>query len=67
MSPFQKQLQARQSKTPSRVGHKQKKFLALMESETRVDDSKNVQLLNYKKIEVRLIIDYTDNCSGEPT
>lgn len=55
MSALQKQLQARRAKTANRVGHKQRKFLAMMEQETVIDDpnSKSVQLLNYKKIEVR--------------
>ena len=53
MSALQKQLLARRAKTPNRVGHKQKKFLAMMEQETVIDDpSSKVQLLNYKKIEV---------------
>lgn len=51
MSALQKQLLARRN---NRVGHKQKKILAMMEQETVIDDpsSKSVQLLNFKKIEV---------------
>lgn len=54
MSVLQKQLLARRMKTPNRVGHKQKKFLAMMEEETIIDDpsSKAARLLDYKKIEV---------------
>ncbi len=54
MSALQKQLQARRAKAPNRVGHKQKKFLAMMEQETVIDDPsvKAARLLSYKKIEV---------------
>ena len=54
MSPFQKQLAARRPKATTRVGNKQKKFLAMMEDETIVDDAgaKAARLLSYKKIEV---------------
>lgn len=54
MSALQKQLQARRAKTPNRVGHKQKKFLAMMEEETVIDDPsvKAARLISYKKIEV---------------
>lgn len=54
MSALQKQLLARRTKTPNRVGHKQKKFLAMMEEETVIDDpgSKAARLLTYRKIEV---------------
>ena len=51
---FQKQLLARRAKGPSRVNQKQKKFLAMMEEETVIDDpgAKATRLLDYKKIEV---------------
>ena len=44
-------------KTPNRVGHKQKKFLAMMEEETVIDDpnAKAARLLAYKKIEVSVL------------
>ncbi len=55
MSALQKQLQARRGKqpAPNRVNLKQKKFLAMMEEETVIEDSKkNARLVGYKKTEV---------------
>ncbi len=52
MSALEKQLKARKVKTPSRIVNKQKKFLAMMEEETVIDDPKAPKLLDYKKIEV---------------
>ena len=54
MSALQKQLMARKNKAPGRVGHKQKKLLAMMEDETVIDDpnTKAARLLKYTKIEV---------------
>ena len=62
MSALQKQLLARRgnsssnNKTPGsggRVNLKQKKFLAMMEEETSLNDSsKNARLVGYKKAEV---------------
>ena len=56
MSVLQKQLLARRAKAPNRVGHKQKKILAMMEEETVIDDpsAKAARLLSYKKIEVTI-------------
>lgn len=56
MSALQKQLIARKNKAPTRVGHKQKKLLAMMEEETVIDDpnAKAARLLKYTKIEVRI-------------
>ena len=39
MSAFQKQLLARRTKAPGRIGHAQKKILAMMEEETVIEDS----------------------------